>query len=82
MKESACPVDDKSLQKEKNGGLLNLPNVNFIRSLSWTNISNFVTKKSSKNMQRELKKAKNGTGDNSERVSVGGMKRYIYHVDI
>ena len=33
-------------------------------------------------MQRELKKAKNGTGDNSERVSVGGMKRYIYFIAI
>ena len=33
-------------------------------------------------MQRELKKAKNGTGDNSERVSVGGMKRYVYFIAI
>ena len=48
-------------------------NVDFIKSLSWTNISNFVTRKSTKNMQRDMKKAKNGKKDDSEHIPIGGI---------
>ena len=72
IKENDLPTDQNHIHKEKNGQLLTLPNVGFIRSLSWANISNFVTKKSTKNMQRDIKKTKNGKSDGPEHIPIGG----------
>ena len=73
IKENDLSSDQNYTHKEKNGPLLTLPNVDFIKSLSWTNISNFVARKSTKNMQRDMKKAKNGKRHDSEHIPIGGI---------